>query len=164
MQVEEAALPGIGKRVTFRGLRDGRSLAIVILDEGGKEIYFDPDALDPVVLKLDSVEARLIGQAIVTEWRPKTIIDYISRSFQGGMAMDQFTIAQESPIAGMTVMDTNMRSATGASIIALIKSGKTLYNPGPNTVIGPGDVVVIIGDEDQLQKARTIVIGATKNA
>ncbi|MBI2077839.1 MAG: cation:proton antiporter regulatory subunit [Euryarchaeota archaeon] len=164
MRVEEAVLPGLGKRVTFRGLRDGNSIAIVILDDGRKEIYLNPDKLDPIVFKLDAEEARIVGQAIVTEWRPKTIIDYISRSFQGGMAMDQFTITHESPIAGMTVMDTNLRSATGASIIALVKAGKTLYNPNPTTVIGPGDVVVLIGDEDQLQRARRIIVGETQKA
>lgn len=159
MQVEETMLPGVGKRVTFRQLKEAPSIAIVIFDDGRKEVYIGPEKLDPVVLKLDAEESRLIGQAIVTEWRPRTIIDYISRSFQGGMAMDQFTISHESPIVGLTVVDTNLRSATGASIIALLKGGKTLYNPPPSTVIGPGDVVVVIGDEDQLAKARRIIIG-----
>src|ERR1041385_2863305 len=121
MQVEESVLPGVGKRVTFRRLKDGHSVAIVIFDGGRKEVYLNPDDLRPIVIKLDPDEARLVGQAIVTEWRPKTIIDYISRSFQGGMAMDQYTIDQASPIAGMTVTETNLRSATGASIIALVK-------------------------------------------
>jgi TrkA domain protein len=152
----------MGKRVTFRQMKGGRSIAIVILDDGRKEVYIDPDQLEPIVLRLEGEEARLVGQALVTEWRPKTIIDYISRSFQGGMAMDQFTITQQSPIAGMTVLDTNLRSSTGASIIALVKAGKTLYNPNPSTVIGPGDVVVLIGDEDQLHKARLIIVGETK--
>lgn len=162
MQVEEAILPGVGKRVTFRRLKDGTSIAIVIFDDGRKEIYVNPDDLRPNVIKMDADEARLIGQAIVTEWRPKTIIDYISRSFQGGMAMDQFTIADESPLAGMTVMETNLRSATGASIIALLKGGRTIYNPPPSTVIAPGDVVVMIGDGDQLHKARTLIMREKK--
>lgn len=164
MQVEEAVLPGLGKRVTFRQLKDGHSVAIVILDDGRKEVYVNPDSVDPTVIKLEGEEARLLGQAMVTEWRPKTIIDYISRSFQGGMAMDQFTITEHSPIAGLTVMDTNLRSSTGASVIALIKGGKTIYNPPPSTVIGPGDVVVLIGDEDQLHKARNVIVGETKPA
>lgn len=164
MQVEETVLPGLGKRVTFRQLKGAPAISIVIFDDGRKEVYVDPDRLDPLVLKLDAEESRLIGQAIVTEWRPRTIIDYISRSFQGGMAMDQFTISPESAIVGLTVLDTNLRSATGASIIALVKNGKTLYNPPPSTVIGPGDVVVVIGDEDQLAKARRIIIGERSTA
>lgn len=164
MQVEETVLPGVGKRVTFRQLKDGHAVAIVILDDGRKEVYLNPDDVDPIVIRLEAEEARILGQAIVTEWRPKTIIDYLSRSFQGGMAMDQFTITDRSPIAGLTVMDTNLRSSTGASIIALIKGGKTLFNPPPSTAIGPGDVVVLIGDEDQLHRARNIIIGESKTA
>jgi TrkA domain protein len=162
MQVEESVLPGLGKRVTFRRLKNSPDVAIVTFDDGRKELYINPDTMDPVVLKLDPEESRLLGQAIVTEWRPKTIIDYMSRSFQGGMAMDQYTISEQSPLAGMTVMDTNLRASTGASIIALIKKGKTLYNPPPATVIAPGDVVVLIGDEDQLHKARAIIVGDVK--
>lgn len=162
MQVEESVLPGLGRRVTFRRLKNGPDVAIVTLDDGRKEIYIHPDRVDPVVLKLDGEEARLLGQAIVTEWRPKTIIDYMSRSFQGGMAMDQYTISDQSHIAGRTVAETNMRAATGASIIALIKKGRTTYNPPPSTVIGPGDVIVLIGDEEQLHKARTLVAGNGK--
>lgn len=158
MQVEESVLPGIGKRVTFRRLKDGHSVAIVIFDDGRKEVYLNPDDLKPTVLKLEGEEARLVGQAIVTEWRPRTIIDYISRSFQGGMAMDQYTVTQASPIVGRTVAETNLRSATGASIMALIKGGKTLYNPPPSTAISPGDVVVVMGDEDQLHKAREQIV------
>ncbi len=160
MQVEESVLPGVGKRVTFRKLKDGHSVAVVIFDDGRKELYLNPDDLKPLVIRLDPDEGRLVGQALVTEWRPKTIIDYISRSFQGGMAMDQYTIAAASPVAGVTVMETNLRQATGASIIALIKGGKNIYNPAPSTVISPGDVVVLIGDEDQLHKARDRIVGA----
>lgn len=162
MQVEESILPGVGKRVTFRKLKDGHAVAVVIFDDGRKELYLNPDDLNPLVVKLDPDEARLLGQAIVTEWRPKTIIDYISRSFQGGMAMDQFTIAEASPVAGFTVMDTHLRQATGASVIALIKGGRNIYNPPPSTVIAPGDVVVLIGDEDQLHKARDLIVGVKK--
>jgi TrkA domain protein len=158
MQVEETVLPGLGKRVTFRRLKNGPDIAIVILDDGRKEVYINPDRLEPTVVKLDAEEARLVGQAIVTEWRPKTIIDYMSRSFQGGMAMDQYTISGDSHIVGQTVADTNLRASTGASIIALIKHGKTVYNPPPSTVIGPGDVVVLIGDEEQLHKARGLIV------
>jgi TrkA domain protein len=162
MQVEESVLPGLGKRVTFRRLKNGPDVAIVILDDGRKELYVNPDRLEPTVIKLDAEEARLLGQAMVTEWRPKTIIDYMSRSFQGGMAMDQYTISEHSHIVGHTVAETNLRADTGASIIALIKKGKTVYNPPPSTVIGPGDVVVLIGDEDQLHKARSVIVGDAK--
>jgi TrkA domain protein len=75
------------------------------------------------------------------------------------MAMDQFTITAHSPIAGMTIMETKLRSETGASIIALVKGGKNYYNPAPQTAIQPGDVMLLIGDEAQLHKARRIITG-----
>src|SRR5687767_330007 len=106
MQVEESVLPGLGKRVTFRRLKNGPDIAVVILDDGRKELYINPDRLEPTVVKLDAEEARLVGQAMVTEWRPKTIIDYMSRSFQSGMAMDQYTISEQSHIAGQSVQET----------------------------------------------------------
>lgn len=164
MEVKETPLPGVGKRVEFRGLSGGHSLAIVIFEDGRKELYVNPDDPKPIVVKLDAEEARLVGNAIFAEARPKTVIDHISRTFQGGMAMDQFTITDRSPVSGHTIRETRLRSESGASIIALIRGGKNLYNPAPETAVASGDVLVLIGDEEQLHRARRIITGETKDA
>lgn len=158
--MEETILPGLGKRVTFHHLSDGNAIAVVLFEDGRKEIHINPDHPKPVVVKLEGDEARVVGQAIFSEWRPKTLIDHISRTFQGGMALDQFSITDASPIAGHTIMDTRLRSESGALIIAVVKGGTTQYNPPPTVAIQPGDVIVLIGDEDQLHKARRIITGA----
>lgn len=162
MEVQEAVLPGVGKRVIFRHLSGGHALAIVSFEDGHKELYVDPDDPKPLVLKFSSDEARVVGSAVLTEWGSKTLIDHISRSFQGGMALDQFTITPDSPIAGRTIQETRLRTESGASIISLIKGGKNYYNPSPQTAIQPGDVIILIGDEEQLHRARRTILGNPK--
>jgi TrkA domain protein len=160
VKVEESSLPGVGKRVFFRHLENGNALAVVTLEDGRKEIYIDPDGVDPTVIRLSADEARVIGQSIVSEFLPKTVIDYMSRIVQGGLQMDQVTITPDSPVAGQTVVDTKLRSESGALILAVLRGGQHVYNPPPTTVLQPGDVLVMVGDEGQMRRAQKILSGA----
>jgi TrkA domain protein len=159
MQVEESTLPGVGRKIAFKDLAQGQDLAVVTLQDGGKVLYVDPDGPDPIVIRLGTDEARIIGQAIVSEWLPKTLIDYVSRSFQGGFSMDQITLSADSPMAGLTIVETKLRQESGALILAVVKGGEQVRNPPPTTVIKPGDVLILVGDEPQLVKARRLILG-----
>jgi voltage-gated potassium channel len=61
-----------------------------------------------------------------------------------------------SPLAGQTVRETHIRDRTGALVLGISKkSGKIDPNPGPETRIEPGDIVIAIGTPDQLDALRT---------
>jgi K+/H+ antiporter YhaU regulatory subunit KhtT len=45
------------------------------------------------------------------------------------------------------------RTVTGVSIIAIIKDGNSDINPGPDTVINEGDMVVLIGHPEKVDQA-----------
>ena len=50
--------------------------------------------------------------------------------------------------------DLPLRSQTGASVVAIERSGERLINPGPDEVLRAGDRVLLLGHTEQLPQAR----------
>lgn len=74
-------------------------------------------------------------------------------------ALDSIEIAwvqlgEGSPLAGKTLREANVRSQTGASVVALIRGNQLVANPKSMVVFNAGDRIGLIGDLDQLEKAR----------
>ena len=64
-------------------------------------------------------------------------------------------MAADCPQAGRTIRELRIRSTTGAVVIALRKPDGTFdVTPNPDVTIEVGDVLIAIGTEDELQRAR----------
>jgi monovalent cation:H+ antiporter-2, CPA2 family len=59
----------------------------------------------------------------------------------------------EGAHAGLLIRELELRTLTGASIVALERPGKTLINPGPDEEILAGDELLLIGNATQLEAA-----------
>jgi CPA2 family monovalent cation:H+ antiporter-2 len=70
------------------------------------------------------------------------------------------TIDQESPLAGQSLLQANIRSLSGASIVALIRENHLIANPKSSTLFEVNDRVGLIGDELQIEAARKLILGA----
>ena len=53
----------------------------------------------------------------------------------------------------------NIRSRTGASVVAFIRDRKLTANPKSMTVFQAGDRIGLIGEQDQIEAARDLVAG-----
>ena len=58
-----------------------------------------------------------------------------------------------APAAGKSISQLRWRTVTGVSIIAIIKDGNSDINPGPDTLINEGDMVVLIGTPEKVDQA-----------
>lgn len=72
--------------------------------------------------------------------------------------VEQISISTDSPARHQTIRAAGVREQTGASIVAIYRNGQPVPNPGPDTELLVDDVLVLIGDEDQLEKARTLLV------
>jgi CPA2 family monovalent cation:H+ antiporter-2 len=52
-----------------------------------------------------------------------------------------------SPLAGKTIGESNVRKATGASIVGVVRDGELKTNPDASYVLEPGDLVAFIGND-----------------
>ena len=60
-------------------------------------------------------------------------------------------LPSDSPLVGRTLRDAQVRDRTGALVLAIRDGeGEFTTNPGPDTVLGDGVVLIAIGTQDQL--------------
>jgi CPA2 family monovalent cation:H+ antiporter-2 len=64
------------------------------------------------------------------------------------------TLDKNSPITGKTLQEADLRSKTGASVVALIRDRQLIANPKSNSVFNPGDRVGLIGEREHIEEAR----------
>jgi monovalent cation:H+ antiporter-2, CPA2 family len=69
----------------------------------------------------------------------------------------------EGSLLGRTIGDLQVRSETGASVLAVVRGEKVIPNPGANLRIEPGDVVGIVGVPEQRAAFRALAGEPTKD-
>ncbi|MFC4358255.1 potassium channel family protein [Halobium salinum] len=72
-------------------------------------------------------------------------------------------VARDSPYANRTLGDVNMETETGVRVIAIRRSGDWITNPDFETVLEPGDVVLLRGTDEGLSTVYESVTGAEYN-
>ena len=60
------------------------------------------------------------------------------------------TLDAASPAVGGTVVTLNIRAKTGASVVAVVRGGRTVRNIGPEWEFRIGDTLLVIGDSRQV--------------
>jgi len=160
MDVEETPLPGIGVRRELV-LESGRRVGIVIHRDGQTELIVskldDPDAsLASIPLSLQ--EAATLGSLL----GGPQLVAQLSEEHRAlpGIKTRQLPITKESPFAEKTLGATQLRSRTGASIVAIVREGDVLPSPGPAENLQPGDVLIVVGTVGGLAAAAAILNGS----
>lgn len=66
-------------------------------------------------------------------------------------------VSSDSPAAGKTIAELDLRKATGVTIVAVTRAGKPTPTPGADFRLEAGDVLVLVGTHQQLDAARAAV-------
>jgi monovalent cation:H+ antiporter-2, CPA2 family len=63
-----------------------------------------------------------------------------------------------SPVAGRSLADVNLRSITGATVLAILRDrGEQVLMPSGTQVLREGDLLAMIGSHDAVESARVLV-------
>lgn len=71
----------------------------------------------------------------------------------GSASTETVQVEAGAPAVGKSIGELQLRTMTGVSIIAIIQEGNADVNPGPETVINEGDVLVLIGTPEKVDQA-----------
>ena len=71
--------------------------------------------------------------------------------------MRWFSVSPGSALADQTLAASRLRSRTGVSVVAIVREGALIGNPGPDDVIRTGDRVAVIGSPEQLPAAEALL-------
>jgi CPA2 family monovalent cation:H+ antiporter-2 len=88
------------------------------------------------------VDARVGSKDNIKNDR-NNIIEHI-----GGVT--HYKVADNSPAIGQTLISLNIRARTGALVVQAERAGATFGNPGGNWKIKSGDMLVVLGDDAQI--------------
>ena len=69
------------------------------------------------------------------------------------------SIAAGAPADGRTLQELDLRAATGAAVLALVREGRITPVPSPGIRLGQGDSVVLAGSAEQVGAAIGALIG-----
>jgi monovalent cation:H+ antiporter-2, CPA2 family len=73
------------------------------------------------------------------------------------LELNWLTLPQDSPVIGRTIAEAHIRSRTGASIVAAMRGGVLLTNPGSEHRFEPGERVAALGTPEQLAAFQMLV-------
>ena len=78
-------------------------------------------------------------------------------SLFAGATVDNIQVQPESPAAGKTLRELDIRKNTGATVIAIARNGEAVPNPGPDFKLEPDDIIVLLGAHRDLDEAVTLL-------
>lgn len=87
------------------------------------------------------------------------VLDFLELAFYDDLQLmvEELAVAPNSRIAGKSLGFCDIRNEIGATVLAIKKTtGKTIANPGPDQVVEPGDILIVLGDPKQLEKAQAL--------
>jgi TrkA domain protein len=148
MEIERTNLPGIGLQHVVTTAR-GRRLGVVSHRTGRRDLIVydkaDPDTAI-VSVALGGEEANTLAELLGTA-RIEERLAELHRQVEGLVTL-QVAVAPRSRYDGRTLGDTQARSRTGASIVAVVRDREVIASPRPDFRFVGGDVVVVIGTDD----------------
>ena len=157
MDVREVLLPGVGLRYEFDNA-DGDRIGVIAKRTGDFEVVLyaasDPDSARPL-FRLTEDEADALAQILGAPRIAERFAD-LTREVPG-LDAGQVPVRAGSPYADRPLGDTQARTRSGASIVAIVRGDDVLPSPGPAEPLRGGDVLVVIGTADGIRMVTEIL-------
>ena len=153
MNIRESELPGIGCK--FEVITKGNEkMVIVIHDDGRREMYhFDANHDESISsISLRDSEARQIAAILGgMVYRPQAL-DTIEMAFEG-LSIEWFKVENHAPVLQKPIGGLHVRKTYNVTIIAILKKNmKKFFNPGPDSIIEAGDMLVLSGERHEVKR------------
>ncbi len=159
MEIHQTPLPGVGVRHDFE-TEAGRQVGVVTFNGGRRQLVVydrdDPDASHEVVtLAPEEAEtmAELLGAARITG-----ALDDLQQRIEG-LAIDWLGL-RDGPFVGRPLGDTQCRTRTGVSIVAVLRGEKPFPSPGPDFMFESNDVLVVVGTPEGIKALTALLAGS----
>lgn len=120
--------------------------AVAKLHQAGADRVVDPQDLGGVRM------AALALQPHVAEF-----LDVVMQEDNLAFRLEQVEIPAGSPLAGQTLRSARVHEHTGTLVLAMREPGGSFRtNPPPGAPIVAGEVLIVIGDADQVERLREL--------
>ncbi len=101
------------------------------------------------------------GRRMAQVLKRPTVVDFIDIAMMEsnlGLMMEEAKIGPESQLIGKNIMASNLRRDFGVIVVAIKKmSDEMIFNPGPGETLEAGDVIVVLGKMEHLERMRAVL-------
>jgi TrkA domain protein len=149
-------LPGIGVQ---HGLTTqvGQHLSVIAHRDGSRSLNVyrrdDPDAC-AVSLHFTDEEAAVLADALTPGQRDSGLVD----GTHLGLVAERIALPATSRWNGRLLGETQMRTRTGSSIVAVLRGANAIPSPGPGFRLAAGDTLIVIGTREGADSASVILV------
>ncbi len=159
MQVREHDLPGVGKKFAL-ATAEGDRMTVIIHNSGDREVYHFRGGEDFPFhsVRLDDAEARKLGAILGGAYFQPPVAESMEMVL-GQLSVEWFRVEADSPLAGRSIRESEIRGRTGASVIAILRGGAAQPNPDPSATMAAGDTLMVVGDREQVGRFRAMAKG-----
>lgn len=121
------------------------------------------------IVRVNSKLEQLFIQSITTELklsneeRREKMLKAIAEKHPWGIDLYDVEIKDDAIVCGKQVREINLRGLTGVTIVGISRGSFTVYDPGPDIPLFPGDHLILLGDKEQIQNARDLLSTKTED-
>ncbi|APE34432.1 potassium transporter TrkA [Nocardia mangyaensis] len=152
MNIDVTPLPGIGVCKDFLLAGARRRIGVIEHRDGSVDLVVSRagDVDSTTSIPLSSAEIGVLAGLLGA---PQVVQETQDTLGTGGLSTRQFAIERGSPFDGRPLRDTEMRTRTEASVVAVVRAGEVSPSPTPDFAFIAGDLVVVVGTEHGLDAA-----------
>jgi voltage-gated potassium channel len=101
------------------------------------------------------------GRRMAQVLKRPTVVDFIDIAMMErhlGLMMEEAKIGPQSQLIGKNIMASNLRRDFGVIVVAIKNAaGEMIFNPGPEETLNSGDVIVVLGKMENLERMRAVL-------
>ena len=113
----------------------------------------------PKAMIQDKVEQiRREGYLLLRRGELPELAHHLRAGTLADVQVDTCRVENDSHVLGKRLTQLHIHGRTGASVIAITRGGVTQSNPSRDTVLEPGDVLVLLGAREQIRKAIALLV------
>jgi TrkA domain protein len=156
-EIRQTKLPGVGVCNDFE-LGSGQRVGVVLRSSGRREfVVYETDDPDAVGFRLDMNPDEA---ATLAELLDNQSVTHHVGAIEGlieGLALDWLPLPDQFEPAAIGALE--IRSRTGATIVAVVRAHQPVPAPGPEFELRPRDTAVVVGTPEGI-RATTELLGA----
>jgi len=157
VRIEKIDLPGMGIRHDMV-TKHGRHVGVLNYRDGRRELaLYDPEDPDTVLdcIELDDDESDALSDLL----GHTSLLSQINNLGSGvvGLYTDQLILPTDSRYLDRTLGETQARTKTGVSIVAILRGDKVIPSPEPTEVLRQDDIFVAVGTRAGLEKLEALL-------
>jgi voltage-gated potassium channel len=97
--------------------------------------------------------AAMASKPVVTDF-----LDMVTHGGELEFGLHEIKLPESSSLAGRTLEETEIRTKSGALVLAIRKpDGNFDIQPRANSIVGPGDTLIVIGTPEQIERLEELV-------